>query len=343
MAAVSTNENTLVALIYQASELNNGATRLDAVKCLKELSVTREMAHELCDLLVAHEHPAVRTAVAQVLGCHRVCARFGEVKAELLRRAQNEADLLGLQGLFFALRNTDGVLAFFAHECDDVCIEAVIGVPVVDLGLQALLDGVVGKTTDAVAWAMCEQLSRFSDITPNLVACLMAKVKLYDNFDERALLLFKKVPQVELLDALTDVSGEIERTYQTIWPGIWRREQQKRLLAVFVALIAQMGASKALVEMLVQRVSQDAEFYGRYLRFVRTLIAELEYDDAVSLVDLCAVVGEKSDRECLSRLAEVLVEVAGRVPKVADRVLDTLGRWEVHLPGVRLKAFHARR
>ena len=50
-------------------------------------------------------------------------------------------------------------------------------------------------------------------------------------FDIRVQRIFAQLDQAILFEALVDVRGELERTYQQIWPGIWRRERQRRLLS----------------------------------------------------------------------------------------------------------------
>jgi len=340
---ISAKDNAFKAQVYNASELNDQATRLDAIACLKDMRLDRKTAHTLCDFLDIKEHPAVRTIAAQVLGYHFASVHWGEIRAEILRRSQKEADPLALRALVYALRDTDSVLSFFDHKREDVALEAVMGIPDLDVGLQALLEGIVRHDSDVVVRAMCMQLANFDDFTKSAVACLMAVSDLGGNFGERTLLLFKMVPQAPLLDALTDVSGEIERTYQTIWPGIWQREQQRRLLGLYVQSVAQHGASLALIDMLAERIGHDAEFYNQHLRFVRSLLAQLSFEDAQKLIVACQIVGKRAKRESLSRLSEVLVSLAGGVSGIACQVQETLGRWEHHLPGVRMKAFHVSR
>ena len=340
---VSPVDTELKELIYAASVLNEDSDRLDAVDALKKQRLTRVAAQMLCDFLGVHEHPAIRTVVAQVLGYHHACVHFPEIYAEILRRSQQERDPLALQALVYALRNTEGVFVFLDHAIEAVAIEAVMGVPVTDEGLRALLGGILRDVSGRVARAMCTHLARFDGITESVVACLMAESEPIRDFDQRALLLFDVVPHAPLFDALTDVSGDLERTYQSIWPGIWRREQQRRLLGVFVASVVARGASGALIQLLAERVGLDAHFYNRYIRFVRSLVSRFCAADAQELVVACRRIGAQADRESLSRLSELLVCLAGGEADVTVLVQDTLRHWEQYLPGIQVKAFHASR
>jgi hypothetical protein len=335
----------LDALVHQASELNDEVGRLKAISELKALRLDRAGAHLLCDLLRSDTHPAVRTLAAQGLGYHRAALRFSEVEAELLRRADRESDPLTLRALVFALRDTHGILRFFSFNQENVVIEAVAGTPHDDVGLQALLGGIFGGVPDRVAQAMCVQMSKFESSEGGVVACLMAvdAVETAMQFEQRVLLAFRMLVQATLLDALTDVSGEIERTYQTIWPGIWRREQQRRLLEMFVQSVHTEGASKGLVQMLCERIGHDGAFYTRYVRFVRSLLLGFNLEDAQALVVACERVGCDANRDCLSRLAEALVVLVRGRPDVASAVQGLLGVWEQHLPGIQMQAFHASR
>lgn len=338
-------QGALGALLHQASELNDQAERLEAICELKALRLDRAGAHLLCDRLGSDTHPAVRTLAAQVLGYHRAALRFCEVEAELLRCANCETDPLTLRALVFALRDAHGILNFFSFSQEDVVIEAVAGTPLDDGGLQALLEGIFGGVSDAVAQGMCAQMSKFENPEGSVVACLMAldDAHVAAQFDQRVLLVFRMLAQATLLDALTDVSGEIERTYQTIWPGIWRREQQRRLLGLFVQSLHTEGASPEFVQMLCERIGHDGAFYTRYVRFVRSLLLAFNLEDALALVAACERIGRDASRDCLSRLAEALVVLVRGRADVASVVQDLLGVWEQHLPGIQMQAFHASR
>ena len=199
--------------------------------------------------------------------------------------------------------------------------------------------------SDRVAQAMCVQMSKFESPEGRVVACLMAVEEGHfsGQFDQRVLLVFRGLIQATLLDALTDVSGEIERTYQTIWPGIWRREQQRRLLGLFVQSVHGEGASPGLVQVLADRIGHDGAFYTRYVRFVRSLLLGLSVEDAQVLIAACKKVGVNANRDSLSRLAETLVILVRGRPDVGSEVHDLLGVWEQYLPGIQMQAFHAGR
>lgn len=332
---------SLDSLIQQASELTPGEVRLWAIRALKEMRIGQADAHDLCQFLSREQHPAVRTMAAQVLGYHDAAGRYAEVKAEVMRRAAGERDPLALKAMVFALRHTEGTLGYLTHDRADVALEAALGLVRDERGLQALLKALFGAVMPETSGAMCRLLSDWEGATGNVVAFLMTSEK--TPVADRVSGVFAALPRVALLGALTDVSGEIERTYKTIWPGIWRRERQRILLDMFVQVVRENGAGEDLIGALVGRIGDAEVFYDRYIRFIRALLHALNEPDARAFVAGCEALGKKARREALGRLSEVLIELLRAVPSLAGEIQRVLGQWEAQLPGIRAKAFHAGR
>jgi len=333
---------TLRELIYDASELNAGAARLTAVSELKKSVPDRETPRELFDHLKMDLHPAERTTVAQVLGFHGSAIRFPEVAAALLERARQEEDVIALRAMMFALRGCDGVTQFLNHRDGGVVLEAVVSAPAKTQSLQALLHAGFKGMSDFCFEALCGRLPEFKDIVSHVVAFLMTAEfrEAGKLFDIRVQRVFAELDQAILFEALVDVRGELERTYQKIWPGIWRRERQRRLLEQFVNMLGTHEVDGRLIEVVLSRVVIDEQTYADYVRIVRTLLGVLSTKAALSWIKACKKLGENADRTLLSRLAEALVRGA---PLIVEEAQAVLAIWEPQLPGVRMKAFHAAR
>lgn len=336
---------TLREQIYAASERNATASRLQAVVALKTCVVDRELARELCEYLQGDLHPAERTTVAQILGYHKSAARFPEVAAVLHDRAKREEDVIALRGLVFALQGCDVVAEFLANGDDGVVLEAVVNAPANTLCLQALLKASFDGLGERPFVALCCRLPEFENIVSHVVAFLMtAEFRTVDEtFDTRVRQIFVQLPQDGLFDTLVDVRGELERTYKTIWPGIWRRERQRRLLEQFVQAVGENGVEGALVTEVLNRVVANEQSYEHYVRFVRALLGVLNTKLALDWIATCEQLGQKADRALLSRLAETLVTLVGCSPLIVEEAQAVLAKWEPQLPGVRMKAFHAAR
>jgi len=336
---------TLREQIHAASERNRDESRLAAVSSFKARVLDRETARELCEYLQGDLYPAERTVVAQVLGYHKGAVRFPEVGAALHAQAERESDVIALRALVFALQGCDAVTQFLNNRDVGVVLEAVIGAPAHTISLQALLLSAFNGLPNRPFEALCCRLMAFEDIVPHVVAFLMtAEFKDVGKvFDERVRQIFAMLPQLALFESLIDVRGELERTYKTIWPGIWRRERQRRLLEQFVETIAGQGAGVALIDGVLNRVVVDEQSYGHYVRFVRAFLGVLNTKMALAWISACDLLGEKADRARLSRLAETLVTLVKASPLIIDEAQAVLGKWEAQLPGVRMKAFHAAR
>ena len=336
---------TLREQIYTASERNDTASRLQAVSDLKLCAINRETARELCEYLRGDLHPAERTTVAQVLGYHKSAVRFPEVGAALHDWAKREEDVIALRALVFALQGCDAVVDFFHHRDAGVVLEAVVNAPANTLCLQALLQAGFDGLPERPFGALCNRLAEFDDIVSHVIAFLMTHEfqEVGAVFDQRVRQIFARLPQDILFDGLVDVRGELERTYNTIWPGIWRRERQRRLLEQFVQTVGENGVEAALVTEVLNRVVAQEQSYEHYVRFVRALLGVLNTKSALAWITECEQLGKKADRALLSRLAETLVTLVGCSPLIVEEAQAVLAKWEPQLPGVRMKAFHAAR
>lgn len=331
--------------IQQASELNSTHTRLQAVAALKERILDREMALELCDFLRADLHPAERTTVAQVLGFHKAAVRFSDLGAVIHARTKEESDPIALRALLFALRGSDALVDFLDHEGEGVAHEVVLHLPANTQSLQAVLQASFNNLSDQSFEAFCCRLIAFEDIEAHVLAFLMTAEfgEAGHTFDARIKQIFTGLRQEVLFEALIDVGGELERTYKTIWPGIWRRERQRWLLEQFVEAVGEMGVNNLLIETVLNRVVADDQAYGDHVRFVRVLLGALNTKSALAWIAWCDKLGQKAERALLSRLAETLISLVKSAPLVIDEAQAVLGKWEPQLPGVRMKAFHATR
>jgi hypothetical protein len=336
---------TLREQIHAASELNASASRLLAVAELKASALDREVARELCDYLQDDLHPAERTTVAQVLGFHKSATRFSEVGAALHAQAELEDDVIALRALVFALQGCEAVTQFLTHRDEGVVLEAVVNAPANTQSLQALLHVAFEGLQNRPFEALCGRLADFEDIVPHVVAFLMTAEfrEGGGRFDDRVRHVFSELPQPLLFEALVDVRGDLERTYKQIWPGIWRRERQRRLLEQFVEMLANHEVDSQLIEVVLSRVVADEQSYGDYVRIVRGLLGVFNTKAALTWIAACKRLGEKADRTLLSRLAETLVTLVRSAPLIVDEAQAVLALWEPQLPGVRMKAFHAAR
>lgn len=336
---------TLREQIKEASELNRRVTRLQAVQLLKEWKFTQAFALELCTLFQEGLHPAERTVIAQVLGYHQAAKRLPEVAAILHNFAQKEDDGIALRALVFALQGSDIVTQFVGHRDPRVALEAIIQAPATTPNLEALLKAVFSGLPTRSVDAFCLRLTEFDDIVPHIVAFLMT-AEFRDagsSFDGIVSAVFGSLPQADLCVALVDVRGELERTYKTIWPGIWRRERQRRLLELFLEVVGRGGVEEETVLVVLNRIVTDETTYENYVRFVRSFLAVLNTKSALIWIASCQTLAQKKDRDQLSRLAETLVSLVKSSPLIAEEALALLSEWEPQLPGVRMKAFHATR
>jgi hypothetical protein len=331
--------------IHAASERNTSGARLEAVAVLKAQVPTRNTVLELCELIRSDLHPAERAAVAQVLGFHRCCTRFPDVGALICEYAQEEKDPMALRAMIFALRGCEGVTKFVNHRGEGVALEVVLNSPTDTASLQVLLQAAFGALPETAFDVFCGRLKGFANTAPHLVALLMTLEwsGIGEFVKQRVRRAFGELSQEVLFEALIDVRGEIERTYKSIWPGIWRRESQRHLLEHFLEMLGSKGVDRVLIDTVLKGVVADEGRYGDYVRFVRSLVGVLNTRAALDWIAACDRMGEKADRALLSRLAETLVCLVGNAPLVAAETQAVLAKWEHQLPGVRMKAFHAAR
>lgn len=335
---------TLHEQIHLASELNTSGRRIEAVQALKDLAVGRDLAIELCDLIHHGDlHPSERATVMQVLGYHRVARKFADVCAILHEQAQKEKDLITLRACIFALQGCDCVTDFLVKRDVSVALEVAIYLPANTDSLQVVLQESFGGLAQRPFEVLCGRLNEFENIVPHVVSFLMtAEFKAVDKqFEERVCAIFGVLQQASLFEALADIQGEIERSYKTIWPGIWQRERQRKLLELFVKMVSEQGAQESLIDAVVQRVVAVEQSYERYVRFVRSLLSVLNTRCSLQWIAACESLGQKGDRALLSRLAETLIVLVKHSPLIVAEAQAVLGQWESQLPGVRMKAFHA--
>jgi len=312
---------------------------------LKAMRLGQADAQCLCDYLAHRVHPAERVSAAQILGFHGATARYPEVRVAVMRWAEKEDDPIALRAMVFALRNTEGVLRYLMHERLEIVLESVVGIPADAAAHRALIAALFACGSECVARGMCLQISRWETAVPEVIAFLMTAEFATGGtrFDDRVRMIFGVLSQLPLLDCLLDQSGEIQRNYNDIWPGIWRRERQRHLWDLFAQVVAQDGAADDLVVGMVKRVVEDEPFYLRYARHIRTLLKALDVDALMLFQRTCSDLGQTIDRAVLGRLAEMLIALVRAHPETGKSVQHILGEWEALLPGARLQAFHAMR
>ncbi len=344
VVALETLARMLEALVRQASETGAGDERMAAVAELKAMRMCHQTAHVLCDCVRTGAHPAWRATAAGALGYHGAAAAFPELQKALLVQAREEPDLVVAKAIAFALRDTQEALALLDHGQVGVATEAVLGATLSEVGWTAFLarffDGVDGE----VEALMLRRIQAEEEAVVRVVSFLLTADFPEGRADPtlRVFRLFGALPQPALFAALVGVEGEIRRTYKEIWPGIHRWERKRALMEIFEDRVRRDGASEALLEALLERTVEDEGFCDRYLRFVRSLLRTLDAEGADVVLGRVERIADGISREEVARLAEFLVALAQAVPATGLRVQKALGRWEAILPGVQVKAFHAR-
>ncbi len=334
----------LEALVRQASETEAGDERMAAVAELKAMRMCQQVAHVLCDCVRTGAHPAWRATAAGALGYHGAAAAFPELQEALLAHAREEPDLVVAKAIAFALRDTQEALALLDHGQVGVAAEAVLGVTLSEVGWTALMarffDGVDGQ----VEALMLRRVQAGEEAVARVVSFLLTADFPEDRvgLTPRVFRLFGALPQPALFAALVGVEEEIRRTHKEIWPGIQRRGRKRALMEIFEDRVREDGASEALLEALLERTVEDEGFWDRYLRFVRSLLRTLDAEGTDVVMDRVERIAGEINREEIARLAEFLVALVQAVPATGLRVQKVLGRWEAILPGVQVKAFHAR-
>jgi len=338
------DDDALEALVRRASETEAGGERMAAVAALKAMRMRQRAAHVLCNYVRAGAHPAWRATAAGVLGYHKAASVFLELQEGLLAHGQQERDRVVAKTIAFALRGTPRVLALLDHGQAGVVAEAVLGAPLSEAGWTALLgrvfEGVDGEVEALILRRVQAERGAARQVAPFLMRADFPEAR--GDPTPRVFRLFGVLPQADLFAALTGAEEEIQRTYKEIWPGIRRRERTRALMKIFEDRVRNDGASEALIEALIERIVVDDGFYARYLRFVRSLLRTLDAEGTDVVVDRVVRIADEVNREEIARLAEFLVTLTRAMPAAGQRVLEVLGRWEAVLPGVQVKAFHAR-
>ena len=329
--------------VRSASEAGGAAERLAAVAALKAMPLRQQTAHALCEIVRTGGHPAWRATAARVLGYHRAPAAFPELQGELIPCIRAERDTGVVRAIAFGLRDTEGVISLLDCSHAGAVAEAILGTPLSEIGwkglLGLLLKGVGGETEGLIL----RRLAEAKDAPERAVRFLLTADFSESDGDPTPLIsrLFGALPQAGLVEALACAEDEIRRTYREIWPGIQRRGRKRELMEIFEDRVREDGASEELIDFLVEKIATDEGFYGRYLRFVRSLLRTLDARGAEAVVERAEQVASRADRRGISRLAEALALLARSVPAVLPGVQGVLARWESILPGVQVKAFHA--
>ena len=314
-----------------------------AVATLRSMRLGQREAHLLCEMAQDAPQPAWRAAAAQVLGYHRVALSFPEIQNVLVGHAQQEPDLVAQKALVYALRDTEAVLSLLDLKHPTAVVEAALYAPPTDAGWHALLGRFFVSGDARVDAAILGRIESELEGTPRALAYLLESdfPEPCADLEERVSRLLGALDQGAVFGALAEDGEPIRRTYGEIWSGIRRRERRRALVGIFEGLVARDGFTEGLGESLVHRTASEEGFLDQNLRFVKALLVSLDGPVARRMLELARGASE-GPREEAARLARFLVVLSGAVPDVAVEVQELLSRWEALLPGVGLKAYHAR-
>ncbi len=343
MSDASVQDESLRTLVRAASETTAGVERMAAVGRLRTRRLGQREAHLLCEMAQKSPQPAWRAAAAQVLGHHRAAAAFPEIQDLLADHAQKEPDLVAQKALAFALRDTEAALSLLNLRHPTAAVEAVLFSPSTDAGWDAVLERFFGEEDGQVDAAILSRIGSEPGGAARALVYLLESdfPETCNHLEERVSLLLGVLDQGAVFEVLAEDGDPIRRTYGEIWSGIRRRERRRALVGIFEGLVRQNGFEEGLAEALVVRTASEEGFLDRNLRFVKALLVSLDGLSSRRVLDLATCIPE-GPREEAARLARFLVVLSGAVPDVAVEIQELLGRWEALLPGVGLKAYHAR-
>ena len=349
MPETSMGDGSLEALVRAASETaaaagtSPGAERMAAVARLRALRLSRVEVHLLCEMAQSAPQAAWRAAAAQVVGHHRAASSYPEIQHILAAHAQREPDLVAQKALAFALRDTEAVLPLLYLKRTAAAVEAALCAPPTDAGWQALLDLFFAGGDVEVDTAILGRIASEAEGAARSLVYLLESdyPEPCPDLEARVSCLLGVLDQGATFEALAEDGEPIRRTYGEIWTGIRRRERRRALVGIFEGRVKQDGLTEGLAATLVGRIASEEGFLDRNLRFIKALLVSLDGPAARRVLELARAAPE-GPREEAARLARFLLVLSGAVPDVAVEVQELLSRWEALLPGVGLKAYHAR-
>jgi len=333
------SEDATLELVRNASEAGPAVLRMQAVSELKRLPMRQRTAHVLCDYVKHAEHPAWRATAAQVLGFHGAVETFFEIAEVLKTCASEERDPIVVKAITFALKDTEITYSLLRHGYPGVATEAVLSVPASEKGLQSLVRLYLKGAAPSVEVCVLRRLGEDPGMVGAVISCLMAE-ELDD--DSRLLPLLRVFPQEVLFDCLICVDEEVTRTYDAIWSGIRRRERKRVLVGVLESRIEEEGVSSQLMDAILSCLLEEDENYEQVNRLMVSILGTLDMIRIRELVERAQLAWQNADQNQRSRLAELFVTLSKTTARVGPEVEEMLASWEAVLPGIQLRAFHAR-
>lgn len=341
-AGVKMNKKDLQKMVRQASEITPPKERLEAVTRLKQVSMRRPVAQFLCDCVGHMDHPAWRTAAAQVLGYHKAGKEFEEVQAQLVKYVKKERDPIVARAIVFALQDSEGAKALLCHTQGEVVLEALFGMLFCQKNLERILKVYFERSETRILKVILKQVQA-GGCCASVVGYLMSADGLENlcSVSGRIFQLFGVLDQSDLFRALIGRTEEIQRTYRDIWTGIRRRERHQELMGIFEDRVREDGASNSFIRAVVEIMRADEAIFDRYRRALRSLMGAMGLDEALFLIQEAETAGQDMEKVGIGRLAELLVALVRSVPAVAPQAQSVLGQWKVISPGAQVQAFHA--
>ena len=339
------DEGELISAVKAASESGETQGRLAAVEELKALSLRQRDTHTLTDMVASGTNPAWRTTAAQVLGYHGCAGRFTEVRQRLSEHVKKEPDLVVAKSIAFALAGTDGAWICLESQWPEVQAEAVAGIPLAHgRDWSRALEWYFRGLPEEAEQVFLVRSGEDRNIVGHAIEFLLTAEFPETTEDPvtRVAALFRVLDQGALFSALARPGGQISRTYREIWPGLVRRERGEVLAEILEEDVRTRGAQPSLVPAVIAGYLEDPDPRGGSARLARRLLAGLDEPACRRFVAECRAVSPSADDQALRGLSDLLAVLIRISPATAPDAEAVLAEWEERLPGMRLKAFHAK-
>ena len=335
----------LISAVKTASESGEVQGRLASVEELKALSLRQRDTHTLADMVTSGANPAWRTTAAQVLGYHGCAGRFTEARQRLSEHVKKEPDLVVAKSIAFALAGTEGAWICLESRWPEVQAEAMAGIPLThSRDWSRALEWYFRGLPEEAEQVFLRRSEEDRDIVGHVVEFLLTAEFPETTEDPvaRVAALFRVLDQGALFSALTRSGGQISRTYREIWPGLVRRERSEVLAEILEEDVRKRGALPSIVPAIIAGYLEAPDLRGGPAKLAHRLLACLDEPACRRLVAECRAVLPSADDQALRGLSDLLAALIRISPATASDAEAVLAEWEERLPGMRLKAYHAK-
>lgn len=327
----------LGGLLDRAAGDEDPAVRAAAVARLRSLVPSLDGVELMADIIESADEPR-RVVAAQVLGHHRQWLAQKSAVERLVGWARAERDPEVGAALVWGLRNREAAAEFLLHPIAGMAREAAMGVPIGDGTIDAVVHTlVVGRSPD-IDRILGEKLRALrSGLVPQVIDLALSWMG--EAGSEEISSVMAHLPQVPLFRIFIQGEGVPQwRADQTAEDSQRARTWHQLAGLVEAALLAAPGPD--LVRHLVSNTARDDAFARRHAAFLEAAGKTGAVFSPELLHDLARLTATASN-EKLSRLAELLVELSGRLEgDSARRAEALLEEWKTRSPDLKLMIYH---